>query len=106
MDEWISIEDELIVKVASFLPLIVGDLKHEDSRRVALKLIDELDEYIQANNLDFTKEETAPEDELLFSKSKKKLPEGVYAVHSLDPDLGIMTTKFFSKEEKDDVQEK
>lgn len=56
MDEWISIEDELIVKVAAFLPLIVGDLKHEDSRRVALKIIDELDEYIQANNLDFTKE--------------------------------------------------
>jgi len=56
MDEWISIEDELIVTTAAALPLVMGDLQHDEAREFLIRVYDRLMEYINANGLNFTKE--------------------------------------------------
>jgi hypothetical protein len=55
MDEWISIEDELIVTTAAALPRVMGDLQHDESRKLLITVYDKLMEYITANGLDSTK---------------------------------------------------
>lgn len=57
MADWISIEDELIVKTAAALPLVMGDLQHDEAREFLIKIYDNLMEYINANGLNFAKED-------------------------------------------------
>lgn len=58
MDEWISIEDELIIKSRNILRVNLAVLKNTEVRERTQDLYNELEDYIQANDLDFTKEKT------------------------------------------------